>query len=67
MRQPPCKPDCPDRRAGCHAECEKYKAYHAENERDKARKAEQQKKASVMCEYAKHVNKRVERRTKRSK
>ena len=29
----PCKSDCPDRRVGCHAECEKYKAYRADREK----------------------------------
>lgn len=26
MNRPPCK-DCPEREVGCHARCEKYKAY----------------------------------------
>lgn len=25
----PCKPDCPNRCAGCHATCEAYKEYEA--------------------------------------
>ena len=28
---PPCK-NCPDRRTGCHGECEQYLAYRAERE-----------------------------------
>ena len=30
----PCK-DCPDRKVGCHGECEKYKAYKRANEAHK--------------------------------
>ena len=25
----PCKPDCSDRKGGCHASCEKYQEYEA--------------------------------------
>lgn len=24
---PPCPPECPERKAGCHSNCERYKAY----------------------------------------
>ena len=25
----PCKPDCPDRKGGCHAKCDKYQEFDA--------------------------------------
>jgi hypothetical protein len=33
--KPPCGINCPDRRPGCHAECEKYQAYREEIDRSK--------------------------------
>lgn len=48
----PCKtrygPDCPDRKVGCHATCEKYLAFKKENERKK----EEQRRFSVADDYA---------------
>lgn len=36
-RNQPCVKDCPDRRAGCAAECEKWKAYVAKRNEEYAR------------------------------
>lgn len=41
--------DCPDRKVGCHAECEKYKAF--KTERDAIR--EERRKEYLGMEYAK--------------
>lgn len=36
-RNQPCVKDCPDRKAGCAAECEKWKAYVAKRNEEYAR------------------------------
>lgn len=36
MSATPCDRNCPGRTAGCHAECEKYKAWKKEREEVKA-------------------------------
>ena len=35
----PCAKDCPDRKQGCHAKCEKYLEYYQHN-REKNKKAQ---------------------------
>lgn len=42
MINPPCK-DCPDRTVGCHAGCEKYKAFRDQQMEQAERKAASRK------------------------
>ena len=34
-KKPICEPRCPERKAGCHAECEKFKKWRAGVDEDK--------------------------------
>jgi len=47
----PCKtrygPDCPDRKVGCQAACEKYLAFKKENER----KIDERRRSSIADDY----------------
>ena len=45
-----CRPDCPQRAAGCHSTCEGYKAYLQANETYK----EEQHRAKHLEELARH-------------
>lgn len=36
MNAPPCMPDCPGRKSGCHDHCEKYLAWKEERQKVKA-------------------------------
>lgn len=35
MKSNPCKKDCPERSATCHATCEKYSEFSEENRKEK--------------------------------
>ena len=52
----PCK-DCPDRRVGCHAECEKYREYDAALRKDRDKRAN-----IVLLGDGSHINRCVARR-----
>ena len=52
----PCK-DCPDRRVGCHAGCEKYREYDAALRKDRDKRAN-----IVLLGDGSHINRCVARR-----
>ena len=51
MTTPPCK-DCPDRKIGCHAKCEKYIAFRRERD-------EYNRKHTVEVEVLGSMNRRI--------
>ena len=44
----PCRQDCPDRNAECHAICEKWKAYETERNREYERVKEEREKSQAL-------------------
>lgn len=52
-----CPPDCPDRSATCHSECEKYLKYHGKQRVEYERRA----KAQDMGNYLRDSQKRCKR------
>lgn len=43
MIKSPCTPDCPERKCGCHAKCNKYKVYEAMRNRGYEKRQEEQR------------------------
>ena len=46
----PCKKDCPDRTANCHAECERYKEYARMMALERDLRASNREACSAFCE-----------------
>lgn len=64
--QSPCI-NCPDRKVGCHTDCEKYIAFRAENERLKAELLASKKKTQVIDGHDHENHRRIIKRIKRMK
>lgn len=62
MTIPLCKSDCPRRKAGCHVECEEYRAYKTEYEDFKAKRAANTRTAKLFDEYGHEQHRRIVKR-----
>lgn len=63
----PCRPECSERSATCHAECGKYKKYLEEKKAEADEKQRRRQAATDMIEYTKNFSRRYMKKSGRKK
>lgn len=66
MKAAPCK-DCPDRHAGCHAVCDRYKQWQIEHAAEKDARYRQAQPEAIATRYAIDITHRKRKRARKER